>query len=456
MNDPRVTCERAVILAPQGRDSQMTRTLLGEAGYGAVVSSDLNNFCVQLGKGAGLAIIAQEALEGVDSTPLRSYLSQQPIWSDLPIVLMTANGKPNQPRVTVPGANLGNVTLLERPFPPATLISLVGAALRGRRRQYEARDRLLELSECQQRLENATATGRSEREQAQAQLKRLNETLEQQIEERTEQVRQNEESLRQAHKMEAIGQLTGGIAHDFNNMLTGIIGSLELMRRRLERGRLDDLPGLIEMGITSANRAAALTHRLLAFSRRQPLDSKPVELNPLVSAMAEFLQGNLNECIEFQLDLSQDLWVAETDPHQVESALLNLVVNARDAMPSGGQLRIQTCNQFLDERFTRSQHNLAIGDYVVLSVSDNGCGMPQSVINRAFDPFFTTKPIGQGTGLGLSMIYGFCKQSQGHVAIKSQVGKGTTVSVYLPRHNGQQAIVELSLPHEAQDQANSF
>ncbi|MNE22291.1 Blue-light-activated protein [compost metagenome] len=226
-------------------------------------------------------------------------------------------------------------------------------------------------------------------------------------------------------------------------MLTGIIGSLELMRRRLQRGRLDDLAGLIEMGVTSANRAASLTHRLLAFSRRQSLDSQPVEMNPLITAMGELLQRSLDESIELQLNLGEDLWVAEADPHQVESALLNLVINARDAMPNGGRLLVETHNQYLDERFIRGQQNLTEGDYVVLSVSDNGCGMPQSIIDRAFDPFFTTKPIGQGTGLGLSMIYGFSKQSQGHVAIQSTVGKGSTVSLYLPRHRGEQPDAEL-------------
>jgi len=220
-------------------------------------------------------------------------------------------------------------------------------------------------------------------------------------------------------------------------MLTGIIGSLELMRRRIARGRTEDLDNLIDLGVTSANRAAGLTHRLLAFSRRQSLDSQPVQMNRLVVAMDELLQRSLDESIRLHMNLGEELWVAEADPHQLESALLNLVINARDAMPNGGELVVQTRNCHLDAAFTRGQSNLAVGDYVCLSVRDNGCGMPQSVINRAFDPFFTTKPIGQGTGLGLSMIYGFSKQSQGHVAIDSEIGKGTTVSLYLPRFRGE-------------------
>jgi CheY-like chemotaxis protein len=249
--------------------------------------------------------------------------------------------------------------------------------------------------------------------------------------------------------MEAVGQLTGGIAHDFNNMLTGIIGSLELLRRRLARGRTEDLDGLIDLGVTSANRAAALTHRLLAFSRRQSLDSKPVEMNELVNSMGELLHRSVNESIRLDMCLAEGLWTAEADPNQLESALLNLVLNARDAMPNGGMLMIETFNRHLDRDFTNAYENLLPGDYVVLSVTDTGSGMPESVISRAFDPFFTTKPIGQGTGLGLSMIYGFTKQSHGHVAIESQVGHGTTVQLFLPRFHGHKADEETTLDHQA-------
>jgi signal transduction histidine kinase len=410
--------ERAIILAPLGRDSQIALMMLNEAGYDGVITRDLVALCRELEQGAGLLLISSEALLGGDLEPLLGLIEQQPAWSDLPIVLMTYHGGPEQNPASHYGPQLGNVTFLERPFHPVTLISLVTTALRGRRRQYEARDRLIDLSQSELRLQNTL------------------ETLEQQVEERTAQLRQNEEALRQSQKMEAVGQLTGGIAHDFNNMLTGIIGSLELLRRRLARGRTDDLDSLIDLGVTSANRAAGLTHRLLAFSRRQSLDSKPVEMNTLVVSMGELLQRSINETIHLDMQLSEQLWVAEADPNQLESALLNLVINARDAMPDGGKLVVKTSNQHLDIGFTQTQGNLQPGDYVVLSVTDTGCGMPQSTINRAFDPFFTTKPIGQGTGLGLSMIYGFSKQSRGHVAIHSEVGEGTTVSLFLPRFGG--------------------
>ncbi|MNQ71068.1 Blue-light-activated protein [compost metagenome] len=412
------TPERTLILAPRGRDSQIALMMLNEAGFHGVISQDLPELCAELELGAGLLLISSEALLGSDLEPLIRLIEQQPAWSDLPIVLMTHHGGPQQNPASRFGPQLGNVTFLERPFHPITLISLVTTALRGRRRQYEARDRLIDLSQSELRLQNTL------------------ETLEQQVEERTAQLRHNEEALRQSQKMEAVGQLTGGIAHDFNNMLTGIIGSLELLRRRLARGRTEDLDSLIDLGVTSANRAAGLTHRLLAFSRRQSLDSKPVEMNTLVISMDELLQRSINETIRLDMQLDEHLWVAEADPNQLESALLNLVINARDAMPNGGRLVVSTSNRHLDEDFAQSQSNLDAGDYVVLSVTDTGCGMAQSIVNRAFDPFFTTKPIGQGTGLGLSMIYGFSKQSGGHVVIHSVVGEGTTVSLFLPRFGG--------------------
>jgi PAS domain S-box-containing protein len=230
-----------------------------------------------------------------------------------------------------------------------------------------------------------------------------------------------QDALRQAQKVEAIGQLTGGIAHDFNNLLTGIIGSLGLVRRRMATNNPDDIPRLMDAASAAALRAAALTHRLLTFGRRQSLDMRPNDVNRIVTGVEDLLQRTMGERIDMVCKLSDDLWTASTDANQLESALLNLAINARDAMPDGGRLTIETANAQLD------------GEYVTVSVSDTGIGMPPEVLEKALDPFFTTKPVGEGTGLGLSVIYGFTKQSRGHLRIDSKVGQGTTVTLYLPR-----------------------
>ncbi|WP_295515652.1 PAS domain S-box protein [uncultured Pseudomonas sp.] len=239
-----------------------------------------------------------------------------------------------------------------------------------------------------------------------------------------------EAALRQAQKMEAIGHLTGGIAHDFNNLLTGISGSLELLRRRLDQGRHDNLQRYLDTAEQSATRAAALTHRLLAFARRQTLDPRPVDVNALILSLEELFQRTLGERISLRSSLAPNLPPARTDTNQLENALLNLVINARDAMPEGGRLALETALDHLDE--LAAEHELPAGDYVRLTIADTGSGMPAEVVDRAFDPFFTTKPIGQGTGLGLSMLYGFIKQSGGHVSLESAPGAGTRVSLWLP------------------------
>jgi len=242
-----------------------------------------------------------------------------------------------------------------------------------------------------------------------------------------------QEALRQSQKMEAIGQLTGGIAHDFNNLLTGIIGSLGIVRRRMAANRLEDISRFMDAATTAAQRAGALTHRLLAFARRQSLDVKPNDINRLVATMEELLHRTLGEHIELKCLLATDLWAALTDANQLESAVLNLAINARDAMPDGGSLTIETANVHLDAAYTASQHDVDPGDYVAIAVIDTGSGMPAEIVARAIDPFFTTKPMGVGTGLGLSMVYGFAKQTRGHLRIHSKVGQGTTVRLYLPR-----------------------
>jgi PAS domain S-box-containing protein len=241
-----------------------------------------------------------------------------------------------------------------------------------------------------------------------------------------------EAQLRQAQKMEAVGQLTGGIAHDFNNMLTGVIGALSVIRRRIAAGRLDELDKFIDAATSSAERAAALTHRLLAFSRRQSLDRQSIDVRQLVGSMEDLFRRTLGEQVELMINVPAETWQAVTDANQLESAILNLVINARDAMPEGGKLTIETTNVVLADADLAQRESLKPGSYVVIAVSDTGFGMSQATIDKAFDPFFTTKPIGQGTGLGLSMIYGFAQQSGGHVRIYSEVGLGTTMKLYLP------------------------
>ncbi|MDD1506616.1 response regulator [Pseudomonas sp. CNPSo 3701] len=275
-------------------------------------------------------------------------------------------------------------------------------------------------------------TNIDERKRTELVLRQLTQTLEERVSEAVLQRIQAEEQLRQAQKMEAIGQLTGGIAHDFNNLLAGILGSLELIQRKLPSDEHPQLARFVDAAIASANRGASLTHRLLAFARRQSLDMRPVEVNALVCALEELLVRTLGEQIALEIDLADDLWPTRSDGHQLENALINLAINARDAMPDGGKLHIGTRNTQLGESEAHN-HQVPPGDYLLLSVSDTGCGMPEEIIRHAFEPFFTTKPIGQGTGLGLSMVYGFVKQTGGYLHLESQVGHGTTLDLYLPR-----------------------
>ncbi|RZF60970.1 response regulator [Sphingomonas populi] len=267
----------------------------------------------------------------------------------------------------------------------------------------------------------------------------LNRTLEQKVAERTAELEAEmasrsrvEAALRQSQKMEAVGQLTGGIAHDFNNMLTGVIGAMDIMKRRLATGRIDDLERFMDAAATSAQRAAALTARLLAFSRRQSLDTKPTDVNALAQSLDDLLRRSIRENIALDFALAPDLPLAMTDANQLESAILNLTINARDAMPEGGQLTIETHVVEFDTAYTAVKPDIVPGRYIMIGVSDTGVGMPPEVLEKVFEPFFSTKPTGQGTGLGLSMVYGFARQSGGQVRIHSRPGQGTSVKIYLP------------------------
>lgn len=273
----------------------------------------------------------------------------------------------------------------------------------------------------------------SDRRRAEDELRELNETLERRIADALAERELAEEALRQSQKMEAVGQLTGGVAHDFNNLLTIITGNMDMVSRSLDRGDEARARRAVENAQKGAERAASLTQRLLAFSRRQPLAPKPIDTDRLVAGMSDLLGRALGETVRLEIVTNPGLWKVEVDPNQLENCILNLAVNARDAMPSGGKLAIETANARLDEAYTAAQAEVAPGHYVVIAVSDTGTGMSREVLARVFEPFFTTKEVGRGTGLGLSMVYGFVKQSGGHVKIYSEEGSGTTIKIYLPR-----------------------
>jgi len=289
-----------------------------------------------------------------------------------------------------------------------------------------------------------TNTDIQDQKEVSAALTDINAALESRVNERTRQLREAEEKLRQAHKMEAVGQLTGGLAHDFNNLLQGISGSLDRIQSRITKGKWNDIDRFVKAAMDAANRAAALTHRLLAFSRQQTLDPRPANINHLIAGLDDLIRQTMGPTIEVTVTCADDLWPTKIDIPQLENALLNLCINARDAMPDGGKLAIETANRLLNDAAAR-ERDVPPGEYVSVSVTDTGTGMTPDVIARAFDPFFTTKPLGQGTGLGLSMTYGFVRQSGGQVRIDSEIAHGTAVRIYLPRYFG--ALENEPLPH---------
>jgi signal transduction histidine kinase/CheY-like chemotaxis protein len=542
--------ERAVILAPKGRDASVAAALIGEAGYHAQACGDLAALTAEIERGAGLAVIADEAIKTADLRGLVVWLNSQPSWSDFPIVLLThqGGGPERNPDAARLGQALGNVTFLERPFHPTTLVSIVGSAIRGRRRQYETRtiladltagenllqtaldagnlgalelhlpDYELEASEicigffgrkpgepfsyqdllaavhpddrarCLAMLEQAIAAGEDcsiecrnvwpdgsqhwvdmraravrrpdggirslvgvcsditarktaeiERENLLAQLAaertalaELTATLEQRVEQRTADLikavtarERAQEQLRQAQKMETIGQLTGGVAHDFNNLLMAVMGNLDLLRKRLP----DDprLHRLVDGALQGAERGASLTQRLLAFARQQDLRAVSVDLRALIEGMVDLLERSLGPRVALRIDIPAGLPPARIDANQLELAILNLAINARDAMPDGGTIDITVA-----EHQAKRDPALAPGRYLMLSVADTGTGMSSEILKRAIEPFFSTKQVGKGTGLGLSMVHGLAVQLGGALQLTSMVGKGTCATLVLP------------------------
>ena len=324
----------------------------------------------------------------------------------------------------------------------------------GKLRWMEARNNLFYDADCRPARVVGVSVDITERKRALAQLRAFTETLEDAVKERTRELEiQNEarikaeELLRQAQKMEAVGQLTGGIAHDFNNLLTIVIGGLDMVGRQIPAlgatTAAERIARAKDMALQGVQRAVILTNRLLAFSRQQPLAPKPIDANKLVSVTCEFLRRTLGETVSLDTALAAGLWRAHADPHQLENALINLTLNARDAMPEGGKVTIETANCYLDESYVSSiPEPVDVGQYVMIAVADTGTGMDPITVERAFEPFFTTKDVGRGTGLGLSQVYGFVRQSAGHVKVYSELDEGTTVKIYLPRYLGAEEHVE--------------
>jgi len=407
--------QQVLVFAPIGRDGQASAELLRSASLEAIICSSLPELVREMTAGVGAVFLAEEGLFGRDTTQLARWIEVQPPWSDLPFVVLTSHRE--QPAVVAWRrsivALLRNVSLLERPVQPMTLTSAIQSAMRARRRQYEIRALLQAREQTAQQLEQLVV----ERTRA---LEEANEQLRLEMVERA----RVEETLRQAQKIEAIGQLTGGVAHDFNNLLMVISGGLDMLDRQTDparRRRLMD--GMVQ----AAQRGASLTRQLLAFSRRQTLRPEPVDVASQMGGMRELLDRSLRGDVHVDFDFPETLWPVEVDPGELELVILNLAVNARDAMPNGGTIVVRGENlpDLTDEQIA--------GDYVRLSVVDDGVGMGPEILSRVFEPFFTTKEIGKGSGLGLAQVHGFATQSRGTVRIRSEVGKGTSIELYLPR-----------------------
>ena len=404
-----------LVFAPIGRDGLASAELFRSSHLEATSCRSLPELVSEMAAGVGAVFVAEEALFGKDTSPLAQWIESQPPWSDLPFVVLTSHRE--QPAVLAWRrsivALLRNVSLLERPVQPMTLTSAVQSALRARRRQYEIRALFAAREQAAQELETLVV----ERTRA------LAEAVEQLRVEMDERARV-EETLRQAQKIEAIGQLTGGVAHDFNNLLMVISGGLDMLDRQTDpdrRRRLMD--GMVQ----AAQRGASLTRQLLAFSRRQTLRPEPVDVASQMGGMRELLDRSLRGDVHVEFDFPDTLWPVEVDPGELELVILNLAVNARDAMPNGGTILVRGENlpDLNDEQIA--------GDYVRLSVVDTGVGMSPEILSRVFEPFFTTKEVGKGSGLGLAQVHGFATQSRGTVRIRSEVGRGSSIELYLPR-----------------------
>ncbi|HEX4409264.1 MAG TPA: response regulator [Xanthobacteraceae bacterium] len=413
---------RVLILAPRGRDAVVAKEILRDAKLRSDICLDIDELLGEIAEGADVAVVTEEATRANGMRDISSWVTAQPAWSDFPFVLLTEHGGglERNPAAAALTARLGNVTFLERPFHPTTLVSLVEAGLRGRQRQYENRKLNEELEFRVQERTSELATA--------------NRQLVDQIKERED----VESTLRQLQRLEAVGQLTSGVAHDFNNLLTVVLGNIRFLERGFAAAGIDgNLSQRLGYMRTAAERGAKLTNHLLSFSRRQHLEPHPLDLNETVIGMRDLLQSTLGGSIAIETRLQSALWCAMVDSTQLELAILNLAINARDAMQVGGSLNVETANATLGLPLHPEEPRA--GEYVSVRVTDTGSGMSDTVRAKVFEPFFTTKEVGKGSGLGLSQVLGFAKQSGGGVRIDSRLGEGTAVHIYLPRGEAKAA-----------------
>jgi signal transduction histidine kinase len=423
---------RILVLTPAGQDGPALAQVLNDLGMRTEVCANLAELTLCLQTDGGAVLMSEEVLFGKSLADLAAHIERQPPWSDLPFIVLASHRQQSpivawrQRMVTM----LGNVSVLDRPVTAIALASSVQSALKARQRQYEVRMHLAEREQSAQNLEARVATRTSK-------LAAANVALRSQIAER----KVVDASLRQAQNTEAVGQLTSGIAHDFNNMLQAISGSLELIQRRIEQGRTTETGRYLDSARKTVERAAAVTNRLLAFSRRQPLQSRPVDLSRLIAGIEELVRLTVGPEINVNLSMQGGLWPVLCDPNQLETALLNVAINARDAMPQGGKLSISTLEVPLRTLEAAGPNGAEPGDYVEIAIADTGTGMEEAIRVRACEPFFTTKPTDQGAGLGLSQVNGFVRQSGGYVRLESIPGEGTTVRLGLPRHRNAAAQV---------------
>jgi signal transduction histidine kinase len=417
---------RILILAPFGRDADVIAEVLRNDGRECERCADTHTLTAELSNGAGAALITEEALANEQAAPLFGWLEGQPAWSDFPVILLAGDRARRSARSLEVLERLGNVVVLERPLSSETLRRAVTSSLRARIRQYDSRQHL-----------DVSRQHLAQRIEAQAALVQLNDSLESRIAERTHELASaNDRLMKEIHerakvqavlvqsqKMEALGQLTGGIAHDFNNLLNVIMVNAELIARVSDDERVRTMAATAKR---ATERGAKLTGQLLTFSRTSNFDLKAVDVVALLQGMRDIITVSLGSTIQFITQFDADELWTEADANQLELAILNLAINARDAMPGGGTLTVRVGRRMAPDP------TLADGQYVVAEFSDTGSGIPADVISRVFDPFFTTKPIGKGTGLGLSQVYGIARQTGGTARVESEEGRGTTVRLWLP------------------------